>query len=83
MKSTLLHLMTKLNIKKTSLVTGFTKVKWFTVILVFVVLGVTCQAPTQKKKIMARNDADQPVIRVGILQGRAQVDFRVEGTTPR
>ena len=79
MESILPRLMKKMNCKKNSLVANFTKVNWFTFILVFAVLGVTCQAPTQKKKIMARNDADQPVIRVGVLQGRAQVDFRVEG----
>ncbi len=79
MKSILLRLMKKLTFKIHNFLCHFHRAWLFAFILVFSLFGITCQAPTQRKKVLKRNDAEQPVIRVGILQGRIQVGFRVEG----
>ena len=71
--------MKKLTFKIYNFLCHFPRAWLVAFILVFSLFGITCQAPTQKKKVLKKNDAEQPVIRVGVLQGQTQVDFRVEG----
>ncbi len=71
--------MKKLTFKIYNFLCHFPRARLFAFILVFSLFWITCKAPSQKKKVLERNDAEQPVIRVGVLQGQTQVDFRVEG----
>ncbi len=65
--------------KRNRLPLNFSRITWFMSVLLLAVFGVTCQAPTQKKKIIDRKGTEPPRIRVGILEGRSQVAFKVDG----